>query len=226
MTEEDIKWVLNNLSPQQKDVIEFYCKDDSRELRKIGIKTWMKFGVPQSDYGDLYDDAVKVLIESIAFYDPKKESKFSTYLRTNIRMSAGEWYRNRYLRAKRNNLVIENDKIKTEKGFDGKERPIIIPNVWLDATNEDGMDMKEIIPDKTTVEDVVFGSLEIERDSRLDQYLNKLPVRLRRVARLLALGYTRREVKNHLHIEDKDLADIMAGLKSYEYISIFFKKEE
>lgn len=220
MTDEEIRWVLNNLTPEQEKIIEHYCKNDSRELRKIGKDTWETLGVPKSDYDDLCDDAVKVLIETVTFFDPKKGAKFHTYLTGNIKRSAKDWHRDNYLRAKRNHLLMKDGKIvRDEKG-----NPIIVQGVSLDAENEDGHDIKETVADSHTVEDAFFNEYDIEPGSRLDKYLRELPIDQRRVAKMFIAKFTPKEIKEILHITDKQWYDLLQGLKSHEYISILFKK--
>ena len=220
MTDEEIRWVLNNLTPDQEKIIEHYCKNDSRELRKIGKDTWETLGVPQSDYDDLCDDAVKVLIETVTFFDPKKGVKFHTYLTGNIKRSAKDWHRDHYLRAKRNHLLMKNGKIvRDERG-----NPIIVQGVSLDAENEDGHDIKETVADSHTVEDTFFNVYDIESGSRLDKYLRELPIDQRRVAKMFIAKYKPKEIKEILHISDKQWSDIVNGLRTHEYISILYKK--
>ena len=214
--QEEIRWVLNNLTVEQKGIIEFYCDNDSKELRKIGYETWQNLGVPQSDYDDLCDDAVKVLIETIAFYDPKRKAKFHTYLTGNIQRSAKDWYRDHYLRAKRNHLLIKDGKIiKDDNG-----NPVIITQISLDIENDDGIGLKDIIPDPRTLEDYFFDTEQLEHNSRLELYLAKLTLEQRRVAKLLIACYEPKEIKEILHLSNKKWHDIIQGLGSYEYIKI------
>lgn len=219
---EKMKNFLANLNEEQEKLIFFYCKGHCKKLWQIGIEKWKTLGIPPSDYDDLLDDAVYVLIESMMSYANDKKTKFSTYLTGNIKKSASEWHRNRYLRSIRNSLLIKDGKIVKELDANGKERPVVIPHVWLDAENEDGINIGAIIPDKKTIEDYLLDGTPIEEDSRLDKYIKKIPKDCRKVAKLFAEGYSQEKVKEMLHIESKQFSYIMQELESYENISIFY----
>lgn len=218
MTDETTKWVLANLTPWQEELIMAYCDNNAKKLRQIGMPKWLNLGVPESDYDDLCDDAVKVLIETLADFDPKKAVKFEAYLRSNIYNSASEWYRNQYLRACRSNLLKKNGKIVRDK----KKNPIVIFSVSLDAPNEDGIDFRETVADPKSIEDMLEE--DIEKDSPFDRYLRQLPVDQRRVAKMFAAGYTTKEIKEKLHMSSKDLANIMQGLRKHENIKFLYRK--
>ena len=218
VTDETTKWVLANLTPWQEELIMTYCDNNAKKIRQIGMPKWLNLGVPESDYDDLCDDAVKVLIETLADFDPKKAVKFEAYLRSNIYNSASEWYRNQYLRGCRSNLLKKNGKIVRDK----KKNPIVIFSVSLDAPNEDGIDLKETVADPRAIEDMLTE--DIEKDSPMDKYLRQLPVDQRKVAKMFAAGYTAKEIKDKLHMSSKALANIMQGLRKYENVEILYKK--
>lgn len=218
MTDETTKWVLANLTPWQEELIMMYCDNNAKKLRQIGMPKWLNLGVPESDYDDLCDDAVKVLIETLADFDPKKAVKFEAYLRSNIYNSASEWYRNQYLRACRSNLLKKNGKIVRDK----KKNPIVIFSVSLDAPNEDGIDFRETVADPKSIEDILEE--DIEKDSPFDRYLRQLPVDQRKVAKMFAAGYTAKEIKDKLHMSSKTLANIMQGLRAYRNVKILLDK--
>lgn len=223
MKDEELKWVLENLTPDQEAMIEHYCKNDLALLKKVGKSVWNSLNIPQAEYDELYDDAVIVLIESLALYDPMTKIKFSTYLYGNINRSAKQWFRDNYLRGVRSHLLIKDGKIVRDE----KKRPIIIHPVSIDERDEDGRDLSEMIPDKNTnVESSVFDNLDVKEGSPLDRYLRKLPIDQRKVARLFAAGYTAKEIKESLHISNKAFSNIMAGLRAYENVSILRNKKE
>ena len=107
---------------------------------------------------------------------------------------------------------------------DEKGNPIIVQGVSLDAENEDGHDIKETVADLYTVEDTFFNEYDIQPGSRLDKYLRELPIDQRRVAKMFIAKFTPKEIKEILHLTDKQWYDLLQGLKSHEYISILFKK--
>ena len=63
---------------------------------------------------------------------------------------------------------------------------------------------------------------ENDRMVRLEQYLDRLSRRQRRILLLLADSYGASKIKNMLQISQKEYADAMDGIQSYENISILF----
>ena len=69
MTREE----LHNLNHYQLEIIHKYCDDDLHELKKICNRIIRrKNDVFQKDYDDIYDDGMKVLLESVLSYNPDK----------------------------------------------------------------------------------------------------------------------------------------------------------
>lgn len=188
----------DDLEEWQLEIINEYCIDDMKKLKIICHSIWIKKGLPAADYDDLYDDAVKVLCESVRSFDKDANTKFGTYLTNNIRKSYGQWYRDNYLRAKRSNLEMENGKIKLVKDENGKMRPVIIMNISFDAPplNEDDVPLAEKISVKEIEEP------EIEYHPEMERYLNRLSKVQRIILTYLSEGYTQEDITKILHITD------------------------
>ena len=137
------------MTEEQISIINEYCENDMKKLKQICYTVWGNKGLPTCYHDDLYDDAMNVLSESIEAFEPNGKASFKTYLTNNIRMSYGQWFRDNFLRAKRNNLELD------EKGNikkDENENPIIIPNISFDASVEDGVDLREKIASDFNIE--------------------------------------------------------------------------
>ena len=208
------------MTEEQIDVINEYCKDDLRKLKQICYFVWGKKGLPTCYHDDLYDDAMNVLVESVITFNPDGRANFKTYLTNNIRRSYGQWYRDTHLRSKRSNLLLDaNGKIKRDK----KNNPIIIHNVSLDAPTHDCLDMIERISLNYNVEDEVISSNKQESTSdKIREYLSNLTKEQREVAYLIMDGYSCEEIKEILHMEQNEFTNCMNGLKAYRNISILF----
>ena len=116
----------SSMTEEQIATINEYCENDMKKLKKICYTVWGNKGLPNCYYDDLYDDAMNVLSESVTTFNPDRKASFNTSLTNNIRMSSGQWDRDNFLRAKRNNLELD------EKGNikkDENENKIIIPNI-------------------------------------------------------------------------------------------------
>lgn len=208
------------MTEEQLATINEYCENDMSKLKPICHFVWGKKGIPSCYHDDLYDDALNVLSESVITYNPDGGASFKTYLTNNIHMSFGQWYRDTHLRAKRSNLLLdENGKIVRDK----KKNPIILHNISLDAPTPDCVDMLERISMDYNLEEEVIGNDKTESVSdKTREYLNNLTKDQRKVAYLIMEGYSCEDIKDFLHMEQNEYSDCMNGLKAYRNISILF----
>lgn len=204
------------MTEEQLALINEYCKDDMRKLKRICFFVWGKRGLPKSDYDDLYSDAMKVLSESALTFNPNGNAKFDSYLLNNMRRSYKDWFRDNYLRAKRNNLEFDK-KGRIKKDENGN--PIIKKNISLDAPSPDDLELIEKLPSPDLVE---IDALKDEVSEKTKRYLNNLSSDQRKVANLIMDGYSKDEIIIILHMELNEFNDCMQGLRSYRNISLLF----
>ena len=158
-----------SMTEEQISIINEYCENDMKKLKQICYTVWGKKGLPTCYNDDLYDDAMNVLSESVITFNQNGTASFKTYLTNNIRMSYGQWYRDNFLRAKRNNLELD------EKGNikkDENENPIIIPNISFDAPAEDGIDLCEKISSDFNIDDEQMPTLILSHKPEDTKYFN------------------------------------------------------
>ena len=186
------------ITEEQSDIIDDYCKNEMKKLKTICHSIWGKKNIANSYHDDLYSDALKVLMESVITFDPNGKANFKTYLTSNIQKSYYEWYRDTFLRAKRNNLEKdENGNIKRDENGN----PSIIKNVSMDAPTENGLDLKDIIPDEN-------GLYENEEFSpRMKEYLSRLSNKQKEVLYLLSIGFIKSEIIDRFPIFKEDQYD-------------------
>ena len=180
----------SSMTEEQIAIINEYCENDMKKLKQICYTVWGNKGLPTCYYDDLYDDAMNVLSESVMTFNQNGKASFKTYLTNNIRMSYGQWYRDNFLRAKRNNLELD------EKGNirkDENENPIIIPNISFDAPVDDGIDLREKIASSSNIED----DLEIKDgfSENTIEYLSALSPIQKEIANLIMIGYEFFDIK-------------------------------
>lgn len=206
-----------DMTESQKAIIYDYCKNDMKKLKAICNFVWGKKGLPSCYHDDLYDDAIKVLSESVITFNPNGKSQFKTYLTNNIRRSYKDWYRDNHLRAKRNNLELdENGKIKRDENGN----PIIIHNVSFDAPANDGVDLKDKIPIKENNRDDDFSP-------QMKRYLEKLSKVQRIILMYLSDGYNQEEIQKLLHIDKALYKDSIAAImdeKNKKYIRVLLRR--
>lgn len=209
----------SDLTESQLMIVNEYCENDMKKLKKVCYMVWGKGGLPLMHYDDLYSDAMKVLLESVRTFKDSENTKFNTYLTSNIRLSFSEWFRNNNLRAKRSNLEFDKDgKIKK----DDKGNPIIIRNVSIDASTEDGIDLCEKVSSdfkvENGIEEFIYTSLEDileECSPEMIEYLNIILSKLqRKVLELIMNDYSKEKIMETLHIDSALYLDSIAAITS------------
>lgn len=216
----------SKLTKDQKDIIYDYCKNDMRKLKRICYPIWGNKGLPSCYHDDLYDDAMKVLEESVVTFNPDGRGTFKKYLANNIRRSQIDWYRDNFLRAKRNNLMLDkNGKIKMQKDENGKEKPIIIPNVSFDAPIEEGdVNLKEKIDSGFSIEDKL--DIDGEKSERIQVFLNNLSGVTKKIVEMIMDGKTVVNIKKELNLTDKDYQDYWKIITAYENKRLLYKNSD
>lgn len=206
------------LNDIQIELLENYCSNNMSNLKKICKFVWGNKGIPNYYHDDLYSDAMKVLLESINTYDSNSNTKFITYLTNNIKLSYREWYRDNYLRAKRNNIKFdENGKI--EKDENGN--PVIISNISLDAPSEEGINLVEKISSYSIEERVFLNELS----ENTSVYLSKLTPLQKHIAYLIMCGYKLREIKYKLNLTNKQFTNQLKFMRCFENTNLLNVKK-
>lgn len=205
---------MKQLTDDQMKIIYKYCENNMKELKRICFNVWGNKNIDYTEHDDLFSDAQKVLLESIQSFN-KSKAKFETYLTNNVKYSFKEWYRNRYMRAIRNNLK-KNKQGRIIKGDDGL--PIMIPNISFDVKNDDVVDLKEKI---ASPEDIFCKLFENEfTGTKVEKYLSVLSNTQKKILLLLCKGYSSSEIKRILKITEKQYRNNVNIIRAYENIRI------
>ena len=209
----------SELTEEQLEVINEYCEDNMKELKKVCYMAWGNDNLPYMYHDDLYDDAINVLLESVISFKSDKNTKFKTYLSGNIKRSYKDWFRDNRLRAKRNNLELDkNGKIKKDENGN----PIIIKNVSIDATVEDGIDLCEKVSSDFKVEDGIedFSYMSLtdileECSPEMREYLTINLSKLQsKILELTINDFTKEEIIEKLNIDSALYLDSIAAITS------------
>lgn len=207
---------------EQLKILEEYSSNEMRKLKQICDPIIFRKGVPQMDWDDLYAVASDTLMESLESYDESKGSQFRTYLVGNINRAFYDWTRDRR-RFKRCNLTEERDENgNLVKDKNGKQKYVVIADISIDAPigDENETSLADMLPSSFNLEAELAEEIGISSGSKMDKYLNKLSKKQRRVAVYLSEGYKSPEIREILHITEKEYADCIKGMQSYEYIKI------
>lgn len=213
MINKEMMRIINN-NPEMMKIVNTYMENDMKKLKKICHRIWYgKFD--RSDYDELYDVAVDCLIETLITYNNEK-ARLETFLVGNIMRKTSTWIRDNKYRLKRQNLLKdENGKLI----LDEKGNPQIVMNISLDVNTDEVKNIKDNLPSKENIEKEIFTE---EYTDKVELYLQQLPRKQERVARLLSQQYTRDEILEILHITVNEYNDCLSGLRKYEYVSILF----
>lgn len=207
---------LKNLTQEQRKIIDDYHSNEMQKLKQMCDPLIYRKGVSSMYHDDLYAVASDTLLESVISYNDSKDCSFRTYLTGNIKRAYYDWTRDQR-RGKRCNLVRDKHG-KIKKDENGKA--IVIHNVSFDAPTEDGTDLAEKINSGFQIEDELPEEIGFSSEDKWERYLAKLSKKQRKIAIFLSEGYKPLEIKNILHISDKEYADNMIAIKSYNNISI------
>ena len=209
---------FSKFTKEQNNLIYEYAKDEMKKLKRLCYFIWGNKGLPNCYHDDLYSDGLKVLLESVATFNPDGRAKFHSYLTNNLKNSFKDWFRDTFMRAKRNNLELdENGKIKKDE----KGNPIIIPNVSLDAPAEDGIDIKEKVSSDFNIENE--SDIDFESDDKVELFMSSLSNTQRKILELKMINYSIDEIKQKLNISDVEYSAAMKSIKMNENLSLFSK---
>lgn len=208
----------SNLTDEQLTIVNDYMKNDMKKLKGLCHIIWGNKGIPNVEHDELYDDAMKVLLESVISYDGER-SKFNTYLNGNLRRSYKDWIRDSH-RAKRCNLLLDS-KGKIVKDESGK--PIVIQNISFDTPTEDDLDLSEKISSDFCIESE--SRLDFKSDERVDLFLNSLSNIQRKIIELKMINYeiSVDEIKQRLNISNREYNNALKSIKMNENLSLFTK---
>ncbi len=214
----------SEMTEWQISIIEYYCKNNLRELKKLCNPIILKKGVPNMCFDDLYSDAMNVLLESVCSYKKEKKCSFKTFLLGNINKSFYDWTRDNERGIRCNVLKDENGRIVKEKDENGRERNVTIQNISIHqkVNDEDGSTYEDIIASNFDVFDELPEEMGFFKEDKVEKYIQSLSIKQKKIGKLLSSGYTKCEIREILHMTSKEFSDQLNGMKSYRKISILF----
>ena len=177
--------------------LNFYCDNELAELKKLCYPMLIQIGgISDKDYDDFYSIALEVLADAAIRFKENQNCQFRTYLVGNVKR-------------KFNTEVRDRNRNKR------------IPAKQIDSMSnlitDDGYELSELIPSdfdtfETACEDNGW------RESKIEKYLNRLSDKQRKIVSLLANGYKATEIRELLHISDKQYTQELSAIQSYENV--------
>ena len=181
-----------------QETLELYCENEMQKLKQICNPMINKIGgISDKDYDDFYSIALSVLSDTVLRFEPEKEVEFQCYLASNIKRKFKTEVRNRN-RKKR----IQTRKISSINAL----------------VTEDGYEISEKIRSKfDTFEEACGNNIE---GTKIEKYLKKLSINQRRIVKMLSDGYKANEIKELLHMNNKEYSENLAAIQAYENVKI------
>lgn len=194
-----------DLTPKQQQIVDEFCANEMRKLKKIcNPKIRSVFGDANMDDDDIYSIAMDVLVDSAKRYDDS-QGKFETFLSSNIQNKINTYIRDTKYRAKRSNV---------QKDENGKD--IYVPNIPIDAPTDDGIDIVERIDSGFQIEDELPEEIGFSFGENVKEYLNSISEVQRKIAKYIMDGYKPSEIRMQLGLSEKQYAEHLAEMRSYE----------
>ena len=183
-----------------KILITYYA-DNAKKLHKVVDKILLKFGgLSDKDLDDFYSLANEVFVDVMRRYD--NSQSFDVFLYTCL-----------------------FNKIKTEMTRRNREkRRADRMSISIDTPigDDENSTIGDMIADSFSIEKEVFENNEEGYSKRMLLYLSRLSTLQKEVLRLNMAGYQPNEIKEELHISDKQYADCNAAIHSYRNVSVLF----
>ncbi len=178
-----------------------YYADNAKKLHKVVDKILQKFGgLSDKDVDDFYSLANEVFVDVMKRYDYTQS--FDGFLYSCL-----------------------SNKIKTEITRRNREkRKADRMSISIDTPvgDEENSTIGDMIADKFTIEKQLFEENEEGYSRRMLLYLDRLSNLQKEVLKLNIAGYLPNEIREELHISEKQYADCYAAIHSYRNVSVLF----
>jgi len=189
------------LTEKQLQAIEYYCGNNMVKLKQIAYPIFIKFGgITPKDYDDFYSEANKTVLGAVRIFDDSKGDDFEKFLKGCLSRK----FKTLMTRRNRNKRIAD----RTCTSLDS---PI---------GDENGITLSDVLPSGFDIELELAEEIGISSGSKMDKYLEKLSKRQRQVAGYLSDGYKPSEIKELLHISEKEYSDCMMAIRAYKNIKI------
>ncbi len=182
-----------------EQIINLYYQNEARKLHSLVDKILfkLKFDVDNEDF---YSLANEVFVEALSRYDGKQDFDGFLYSCLTNKFKTEMTRRNRHKR-------------QAEKMAISIDTPI---------EDEEDCTIGDMIADKFTIENELFEKREDGYSKRMLLYLSKLSVIQKEMLRLTIAGYLPGEIREELHITEKQYCDNFEAIHSYRNVSVLF----
>lgn len=193
------------MSGKDLALLQPYCENDMKLLKKVSRSIFMKFNesLSNADYDDFYSLANLTLWKAYNSYDPDMGVCFEGFLHTCLQKKFKSELTKRHSHKRVLNQLAMS----------------------LDAVNEDEDtgSLLEVIPsDFDTFEEVLKRQEREQYQDKVQRYISKLSRQQVNILNLLMDGYEPYEIRQILELSERDYTNNMQIMRSYENIKILF----
>lgn len=182
-----------------EQIVTIYYVDNAKKLHKVVDKILLKFGgLLDKDRDDFYSLANEVFVDVMRRYDDSQS--FDAFLYTCL-----------------------FNKIKTEMTRRNREkRKADRMSISIDTPigDDENTTIGDMIADDFSIEKELFDEKEEEFSKRMLLYLSRLSSLQKDVLRLNMAGYFPNEIREELHITEKQYSDCYEAIHSYRNVSV------
>lgn len=206
------------ISEFMEPIVVSYYQNNAKKLNNMVDKILFKLHFVDIDKNDFYSLANEVFMYTVRDYDESQSFDGFLYSCLYKKFCTEMTSRKRDKRCTKVKV-----KEKNEKG-DVVENIIIIPDISIYSPigDDDNSTIGDIIADETTIEKVIFDKNEEGYSKKMLLYLSKLSNLQKEVLRLNIAGYLPVEIREELHISEKEYAECYAAIHSYRNVSVLF----
>lgn len=177
-----------------QSIVDSYFGDNARRLYNMVDKILFKLHFADVDKNDFYSLSNEVFMYVVRDYDPSKS--FEGFLYSCLyKKFCSEMTRRRREKRKADRMSISID------------TPI---------GDDENFTIGDMIADDLTIEKEIFNKNEEGYSKRMLLYLNRLSNLQKEVLRLNIAGYLPGEIREELHISEKEYGDCYAAIRSYK----------
>ena len=206
--------IPENMEP----IVVLYFQNNAKKLNNMVDKILFKLRFVDIDKNDFYSLANEVFMYAVRDYD--KSQSFDRFLYSCLYKKFCTEMTSRK-RDKRCTKVKVKE--KNEKG-EVIEKIVIIPDVSIYSPigEDENSTIEDMIADEATIEKEVFDRNEEGYSKKMLLYLSRLSNLQKEVLRLNIAGYLPGEIREELHMSEKEYADCYAAIHSYRNVSVLF----
>ena len=190
--------INKDLSLLQMQILDAYYANNAKRLHRMVDRILFKFGgISEKDTDDFYSLANEIFADVIRRYDESQPFDGFLYSCLSNRIMSEITKRNR-------------EKRRADRMSISLDMPI---------GDEDSLTIGDILADNFDMEKEIFGEINT-LTFKLEKYLAMLSKKQRVVLELLSYCYKAAEIQKILHMSQKEYADMIECIHSYEKIKI------